>query len=80
MKNIKATLKIEIEFDYEKILKQARVWNDKSYNYKDNNSLLADYLINDSPITDMKVGTIKDIELTKEKNENWKETNTKKCS
>ena len=65
-KNIKATLKIEIEFDYEKILKQARVWNDKSYNYKDNNSLLADYLVNDSPITDMKVCTIKDIELTKE--------------
>ena len=67
MKNIKATLKIEIEFDYEKILKQARVRNDKSYNYKDNNSLLADYLIDDSPITDMKVCTIQDIELTKEK-------------
>jgi len=46
---MKATLNLEIEIDYDEILKRAKVW-EKIFNYKydkiDEDALLTDYLLN----------------------------------
>ena len=80
---MKATLKIEIEFDYKEMLERLMAWEvlsnyifkNKSqqynkYNNNEINHLLVAYFINTVPLSNEPAYKIKDIELTKEQNEN----------